>query len=961
MPHYTIWRSTLLSLAFGAWASLACAQAPRMVNLSTLGQVGAGGNAMVSGFVIGAGSGETVLIRAVGPTLGAPAPGGFGVAGALSDPVLTLSTSGTQLAVNSAWSSGTAATMASVGAFPLLSGSKDAAIVASLSPGKYTAQVTSASGGSGSAILEIYEVGATPSSSRLINLSTLLQVTSGTVATSGLFVSPGSGSRTLLIRGVGPTLASFGVAGSLADPALTVLDSSHATIATNDDWGTPIGANAANGSALSAAASQSGAFPLSQGSRDAALIATVSPGSYSIQMSGNAGGSGMAMVEVYDITGSNGPGAAPTLYVANLAPASGATSSTASGTATIYLAADGSSATINISFSNLSSGEQAPHLTLGAPGSSSNFVFNLSYPGQVVNDVWTFTATGGFSSSDMIGALKAGNIYVEIGSANYPAGELVGQFIAGSGSQTFSPPAAPPAIDLSTVTPTDAARFLTQATFGPTTSDIASLPSTGYAAWIASQMALPASSHLAATRADAAAFPNSGQYPVTANNRQAAWWKTVVNAPDQLRQRVAFALSEIFVVSDAASSLANQPEALANYYDMLARDSFGSFRQLLQDVTLSPVMGNYLNMLRSRPANPVTGTSADENYAREIMQLFTIGLNQLNPDGSLKLDASGQPIPTYDNTTIVQTANVFTGWAYNSTATNPSFGGGAADWYNPMMLYPAYHDNTKKTIVGGVVLPANEGGAADLKAELDTLANHPNTGPFICRELIQRLVTSNPSPGYIYRVAQVFANDGTGTRGSLGAVVKAILLDYEARSLAVISNAGYGKLKEPLLRQTAVYRAFNATSQNGRYAIFGADQTLAQAAVRSPTVFNFFLPNFVPAGTMAAAGLFGPEFQITTASTAITTANTLYNSVYTPTTPGANTLVLDLSSLTSAPNNAAMVATLNLLFGGNSMSAAATQRIITALAALPSTTLPSDRAKAALELVVTAPGGAVQQ
>ena len=312
-------------------------------------------------------------------------------------------------------------------------------------------------------------------------------------------------------------------------------------------------------------------------------------------------------------------------------------------------------------------------------------------------------------------------------------------------------------------------------------------------------MGMAGTSHLAATRADAAAFPNTGTFAIVQANRQAAWWKISATAPDQLRQRVAFALSEIFVTSDVASSLANQPEALANYYDMLAADAFGNFRQLLQDVTLSPVMGNYLNMLRNAPANAAKGTSADENYAREVMQLFTIGLNLLNPDGSLQLDGTGQPIPTYTQATIVQTANVLTGWSYFSTAAKPSFTGGAADWYNPMMLYPAYHDNTQKVIVGNVVVPANEGGAADLKLELDTLFNHQNTGPFICRELIQRLVTSNPSPGYIYRVAQVFAHDSNGTRGNLNAVVKAILLDPEARADSLLTNAGYGKLKEPLL------------------------------------------------------------------------------------------------------------------------------------------------------------------
>ena len=1051
-------------------ACVLSAQSPRLVNLSTNARAGTGFNSIVSGFIIGAGSGETVLIRAVGPTL-TTAP--YNMSGVLPDPVLTLfNSASSQIATNSAWNQTDAAVMSSVGAFPLVSGSKDAAIVTSLPPGAYTAQVSGASGDSGTVLLEVYEVGATAASSRLINLSSRAQVSSGAVATAGLYVGPGNGSRTLLVRGIGPALSGFGLTGVLSDPAITLFNSSTSVIASNDDWGTPVGAGAASSATLSAAFAQSGAFPPTAGSKDSALIVTVAPGSYTVQLRGNGGASGVALIEIYDITpagnsasavsvsatqpnaNSNGtagvftvtrsgdtslpltinytvggtavsgmdyqslPGTVtipagsgsatiavipipsisstttsvilnvsagagysigsgsatvtitnvpPTLYVANLRPAAGATGSTASGTATIYLSPNGSSATINISFSNLTSAEQAPHLTVGVPGTSANFVFGLNYPGQVVNQVWPITATGTYSAAQLLAALQAGNLYVEIGSQNYPAAELTGQFLQGSGSQAFVAPAPPPAINLNSVSQSDASRFLAQATFGPTATEINTLVAEGYSAWMANQMAFPATSHLTETRADAAAFPNTGQFAITQNNRQEAWWKLSVTAPDQLRQRVAFALSEILVVSDVASSLAQQPEALANYYDLLAKDAFGTYRQLLQDVTLSPVMGNYLNMLRNAAANPAKGTSADENYAREIMQLFSIGLNFLNPDATLVLDSTGQPVATYDNATIIQTADVLTGWSYFSTLANPSFTGGAADWYDPMMLFPAFHDNTQKTLValtsGGpsVLAPANGGGAADLKILLDTLANHQNTGPFICRQLIQRLVTSNPSPGYVYRAAQVFANDGTGVRGNLGAVVKAILLDYEARSQSLITDAGYGKLKEPLLRQTAIYRAFNAAAQNGRFAIFSADQTLGQAALRSPTVFNFFLPGFSPPGSLAAAGLVAPEFQITTATTAIVVPNTLYASVYTPTTPAATTLVLDLSSLTNAPDYTSLVTTLNLLFSGGNMGSTATQRIVSALAALPTSARPIDRAQAALELTVTAPGGAVQQ
>jgi uncharacterized protein (DUF1800 family) len=653
-----------------------------------------------------------------------------------------------------------------------------------------------------------------------------------------------------------------------------------------------------------------------------------------------------------------GPGA---LYVANLRPLPGATTSTAAGTATILLSADSSSAIVDVVFDNLTSQEVTAHLAIGGTGANGTFVFALN-TGQVTDKIWTFAPAGSFSSAAMLTALKSGNLFVEIDTTTYASGELGGQFLLGSGSPTFTPPAAPPAVNLKVVTQSDAARFLTQATFGPNLADIATVANGGYAAWIAAQMALPATSHLVATRADAAAFPNTSQFPVVSTDQYVAWWTIAVTAPDQLRQRVAFALSEIFVVSDVSSALTNQPEALANYYDMLANDAFGNFRQLLQDVTLSPVMGNYLNMLRNAAANPAKGIAADENYAREIMQLFTIGLNQLWPDGSLQLDANGQPIPTYNQATIVQTANVFTGWAYASTVKNPSFTGSAADWFNPMLLYPAFHDTTQKTIVNGVILPANQGGAADLQMELDTLANHQNTAPFICRELIQRLVTSNPSPGYIYRVAQVFANDGAGGRGNLGAVVNAILLDPEARSSSLLANASFGKLKEPMLRQTAVYRAFNASSQEGRFSIGTTENSLGQTPLDSPTVFNYFLPGYVQPGSLASAGLVAPEFQITTASTAVSVVNNLYSSIFTSTTPSAATLVLDLTPLTSqASNSTALVNTVNLLFCGGNMTAATQQNIINGLAALPTSTTALVRAQFALELAVTSPDAAIQQ
>jgi uncharacterized protein (DUF1800 family) len=1029
--------------------------------------VGTGADIMIAGLVIGPGSPETVLIRAIGPAL---AP--LGVSGTLPAPVLALYDSGGNvLQTNQGWGTGnaTASIMASAGAFALPAGSADSALVATLPAGAYTAQVSGAGGATGVALLEIYEVGATAATGRLINLSTRGQIgTDGNIMIPGLTVGAGTGTRTLLIRAAGPALAPLGVPDALADPTFSVVDLAGNTVAANDNWGTPVG-NAPDAAELSAAFTQAGAFPFASGSLDSATIAGVGTGSYTVLVSGNGGSTGVGLVEVYDITPSASPGpesvtiaatdpnadtsggntgtftvtragdlsepltvsysvggsavngidyqglpgsvtipayvasapitvtpnpslsaaasstvvltlsaqsgytvgsassatvniqyVAPTLFVAQIRPTSGAPGSTGSGVATILVSADGSLASVSVSFSNLTSDEVVAHLAIGGDMNNGTYVLNLP-DGQVSNLPWTPSASGQYSAAQVVAALASGNLFVEIDSATYPSGEIGGQFVTGSGSQSFTPPAAAPAINLSVVSAADAPRFLTQATFGPTTADVSALQSQGYSAWIANQMALPETSQRAATDADAAAFPPAGQFTITQNNRQAAWWKIALGAPDQLRQRVAFALSEIFVTSDVAASLSSEPDGLATYYDLLANDAFGNFRQLLQDVTLSPAMGNYLNMLRNAKANASKGTSADENYAREVQQLFTIGLSELQPDGTLMLGSNGLPIPTYDQDEVVQTANVFTGWAYHSTASNPSFYGTTADFDDPMMLYPSYHDETQKTVVNGVVIPANQDGATDLQMELDALFNHPNTGPFICTQLIQRLVTSNPSPGYVYRVAQVFANDGTGTRGNLAAVVKAILLDYEARSLALSADPAYGKLKEPLLRMTAIYRAFNAAASDGRFAIFNPQNNLDEAALRSPTVFNFFEPGYVQPGILASAGLVAPEFQITTASTLISVANNIYSAIYTG-TPSSTTIVVDLSSLTAnAANASAMVATLNQLLCANAMSAQTQQQIESALSSAPSGTSPTTLAQMALYLAATSPDAAVQR
>ncbi|MBI5382510.1 MAG: DUF1800 family protein [Opitutae bacterium] len=1061
-----------VAVAFG-WFLASCLALPaaeydqRLLNLSSRAPVGAGDNVLIAGFVIGEGAKKPVLIRAIGPTLTSA-----GVTGVLAQPVLQLfNSSGLEIAANTGWSIDAAKAaeltnvFTSTGAFKLNTGTRDSALFVTLEAGPYTAQVSGVNGTTGNALLEIYDVSG---SARLLNLSARSRIDSGyPLIIAGLVVATGS-ARHVLVRAVGPTLGTIGVANALADPSLAIVDTKNVQLAANNDWGT-----ANTGNALTQAFAQAGAFALGAGSKDAALIADLPAGTYSVMVSGVAGGTGVALVEVYDLTPENlstvsitAPvastdtvGAAPgvfaftrsgnlsqavtvnytvggtalagldflglpgtvtfpagvssvnvnvtplagnasalggrtvtvsiaarstygigangtatvtifynpgTLYVSNLRPlATSAGASTASGTATIQLSPDEKFALLNVSFANLSSPEIVAHLAVGAPGQDGPYVFTVPN-GQASGLRWDFSPSGTFSAADLLKALKEGRIYLSIDTANFPNGELRGQYILSGGTQTFAAPPSPPALADSALTAGEAARFLTQATFGPTKAEIDALTGRKLAdldAWITLQMTLPASSHRTATLADQTAFGQGLTSPdrPSSTNRQAAWWKLALTGQDQLRQRVAFALSEIYVVSNQNGTLAQWHEGLANYYDLLAKNAFGNFRTLLEDVTLSPMMGIYLSHLRNRKATSATSAQPDENYAREIMQLFTIGLNQLQPDGTLKLAASGLPIPTYDNATITEMAKVFTGWSYyTATPATTSFTGGAADYINPMTLFSAFHEDGAKTIVTGKILPSNQGGAKDLKDALDTLFLHPNTPPFVCRQLIQRLVTSNPSPGYVYRVARVFEDNGKGVRGDLGAVIRAILLDYEARSPAIAATVGYGKLKEPLLRGTALLRAFGAAADNGRYAITTGTALLAQAPLDAPTVFNFFEPDYVLPGALAAAGLYAPEYQILTDTTAITVPNFLYSYLYA--TRSLTAIGLDLSGLLLLAQQAGPLADyLNTVFCGGAMPATMRARLVTALGTMPSNTTDLERVRSAIYLVITSPEAAIQK
>jgi uncharacterized protein (DUF1800 family) len=501
------------------------------------------------------------------------------------------------------------------------------------------------------------------------------------------------------------------------------------------------------------------------------------------------------------------------------------------------------------------------------------------------------------------------------------------------------------------MTPEDSARFLGQATLGSNWEEIQRTATLGRASWLDEQFAMPVGHH----RPFLDARLRLG-LEVTAEHRRWAWWEQVMHGPDPLRQRVGLALSEIFVVSDANDTVGNTPIGLADYYDGLLDHAFGNYRDLLLDVTLHPVMGAYLSHLGNEKSNPAAGRFPDENYAREIMQLFSIGLFQLNPDGTLKLDGTGRPIPTYDNDDITEFAKIFTGLSFASP--NRDFRRGTAVWTEPMRMYDEFHEPGPKHLLRGKYVPAGQTGMKDVNDAIDNLFQHPNVGPFFSRRLIQRLVTSNPSPEYIGRVASVFANDGAGVRGNLRAVVRAILLDPEAATPPGSSDVARGRLQESFLRRVHLARAFDARSPAGEYRISdpGAPVNFGQRPLSSPTVFNFFLPDHQPSGEIADAGIVAPEFQIVTAVTAITSANDLrsqIDGVMNRDDDDVFEVRLDLSDeVAAAPDARRLVDRLDLLLMHGEMSAAMRGILVGAIERLDD---PVARARVAVHLVALSP------
>lgn len=427
----------------------------------------------------------------------------------------------------------------------------------------------------------------------------------------------------------------------------------------------------------------------------------------------------------------------------------------------------------------------------------------------------------------------------------------------GSDSGTTPPGGGIPPTPPAPVSKAEAYQLLNQTTFGATAAAADDVISTGIDAWLDEQFAAPPSLQLPYLQS----LPRPMPAGLLNRDRSDIWFAHAVNAPDQLRQRVAFALSQILVVSQNGA-LGQAPYALASYYDVLSENAFGNYRDLLEAVTLHPAMGVYLSMLGNEKPNPALNIRPDENYAREMMQLFSIGLIELNIDGTPRLDANGDPIPTYDQSVIEGFAHVFTGWNWAGAASFQQARRNDFNQTQPMQLYPAFHDTGEKQLLNGVILPAGQSGQQDLDAAIDVVFNHPNVGPFIAIRLIQRLTTSNPSPAYVQRVAEVFNDNGGGIRGDLGAVVRAILTDVEARP--DMSMDLDGKLKEPLLRLTQLWRAFDARSQSGLYRVDGASFIFGQGPLQSPSVFNFFSPFYAPPGEISDSSLVAPEMQIAT-------------------------------------------------------------------------------------------------
>jgi uncharacterized protein (DUF1800 family) len=587
-----------------------------------------------------------------------------------------------------------------------------------------------------------------------------------------------------------------------------------------------------------------------------------------------------------------------------------------------------------------------------------------------------------------------------------------------------------------------AAAFLNRATFGAGDASVAALATSGSDAWFKAQAtAAPTPGgtpgywsatpnfHLnwiirrtadfqadyKAAVAAAAAAAAPGTTPAKVNLRkvtnlqfQESFWARAVTGDDQLRHRMTLALSEIMVVSFAGSTIT--PRIGASWYDMLSAHALGNYLDLMKAVTLHPAMGIYLNIIGNQQADNDPSREPDENYAREIMQLMSIGLYQLNPDGTAKIGASGAPVPTYAHADIAGLAATLTGWGwYNAKPTAATFAKQPGDGIDanspdvqPLIGYPVYHSQLSKTFLGTTIpayagaSPTTAAGASALAAyqlqglntALNTIFNHPNVGPFIGYRLIQRFVTSNPSPAYVGRVAAAFNGATSGVRGDLFATLKAVLTDAEALNLTPSASPTAGKLKEPVIRMSHWLRASNATSTMAastpggnfsQYQDFVAPTALAQAPLEAPSVFNFWAPDYTPQGSsIAKAGLVVPEFQAVDVLTVAGYANTMIQVVQNKGWPGndvVTTYAQEIAALTPAnasdpDTNQTLIDRLNLLYFGGQMSSTMSARLSRVLTSTVSTAkaptaaqraqVRLDKVRSTLILVLTSPEYLVQ-
>jgi uncharacterized protein (DUF1800 family) len=534
-----------------------------------------------------------------------------------------------------------------------------------------------------------------------------------------------------------------------------------------------------------------------------------------------------------------------------------------------------------------------------------------------------------------------------------PAASLLVAACGGGGAGGGSSAAPPPTAQVAKPsTEAEAARFILKSSLSVSEAEISNIRSVGYEPWLNAQMDAPIN------QTGVAWLSSRGYDQVTADNffdneypGDYMIWNQLMSDANGVRKRVALALSEFFVVSLTGLDFSWRAQAIAFYWDQLNSNAFGSFRKLLEDVTLNPAMGYYLSTRGNRKEDTRTGRVPDENYAREVMQLFTIGLYQLNNDGTRKLDANNQPIETYTNSDVTNLARVFTGynWDFTGNVKTPSVSdpnrmiNSTGYVLKPMTIDPtkwefpsttSQHSTLEATFLG-TTIAANTDGTVALKTALDALFNHANVGPFFSKQMIQRLVTSNPSAAYVDRVAKVFNNNGSGTRGDLRAVFKAILLDDEAMNASGLTAPTFGKLREPILRFVQWGRTFGAASTSGNWRIGNLSDLvsgLGQSALRSPSVFNFFRPGYVPANTaIATNSLVAPEFQLINESSTPGYVNYMTSAIGSTNGVGGDVKAAYTSELAIAHDSTALLDRICLLMAANQISDTTKATIKTAL------------------------------